>query len=169
MIKGKYLNYNQGQHRFNSIIDALHAANPNADLNTGKIVRSVIKKIDASGIISLVSRDLMDLNRPINNDNRLGILEYRRIIRELLVSKEILNHDNSLKKRLLHISIHGMNKTRRTDFEIGTRNGESCNDDIKDWFCNGLKTISPNIGVNNILIGDSSKAFHRLGDVDHDY
>lgn len=169
MVKREYLDYNIGQPKFNSVIDALHAASPKADINTSKIVRSIIEKIDASGIISKVSRTKMDLNRPINDQNRLGVLEYRQSLRDIVVSKGILIQDNIISKKFLHISVHGMAKSRITDFEIGTRNGESCSEDIRDWFCTRLQDISVNFGVDNFFPGDSSKAYHRLGDPDNGY
>jgi hypothetical protein len=169
MFKGKYLDYNIGQKHYNSVVDALHAASPKADMHTGEIVGLIIEKIDASGIISKVSRSKMDLNRPIDVHNRLGILEYRKFLQYIVISKGILIQHNRISKRFLHISVHGMDKSKHTDFEIGTRNGTSCCEEIKDWFCKRLEIISPNIGINNIFPGDPSKAYHRHGDPDNDY
>jgi hypothetical protein len=169
MIKRTYISYNIGRKSLNSLIDAVHAAPPNSDINTGKIVKSIITKIDASGIVAIISRNIMDLNRPINLNNRPGILEYRDTIRKILISKDLILKSNCLKRRFLHIAIHGMDKTRQTDFEIGTRMGESCSYDIRDWFCDNLKTISTNIGIDNIFPGDTSKAFHRNGDPENGY
>lgn len=169
MLKREYLDYNIGLKKYNSVVDALHAASPKADIYTGKIVRLIIEKIDASGIISKVSRTKMDLNRPMNDNNRLGILEYRQCLRDIVVSKGILAQDNRISKRFLHISVHGMAKSRTSDFEIGTRNGDSCSEDIRDWFCKRLESISANFGIDSIFPGDSSKAYHRLGDPDNNY
>ena len=47
---------------------------------------------------------------------------------------------------------------------IGTRNGESCSNEIKEWFIEEINKYYENIVVDSIFPGDSSKIVHRLGD-----
>jgi hypothetical protein len=47
---------------------------------------------------------------------------------------------------------------------IGTRNGESCSTEIKEWFVEEINKYYENIGVDSIFPGDSSKSVHRIGD-----
>ena len=84
MKRKRYLLYNIGDNNMCSHLDALHAQNPKSDQYTGKIVRGVIDKINASGIIATISRTIMDLNRPRNKTNAPAIDEYRDTINEIL-------------------------------------------------------------------------------------
>lgn len=165
----QHIDYNIGEENLNCHIDAVHAQNPGADLFTGEITREVIKKTNTSGIIATTSRRIMDINRPRDTKNALAIDEYRNAIREIIESKNILNEHNKLIQNYLHIALHGMRDERNVDFEIGTRSGEACSEEILSWFLKRLETISKNVSVNTIFPGDQSKSFHRYGDPDSDY
>lgn len=159
-----FLTYNLGEKKFSSHIDAVHAQRPNADKYTGEIVEGVFKKINASGIVSKISRDEMDMNRPRNQKNALAIDQYRETLRNILEFKDILDENGELNRNYLHIAIHGM-RNRETEFEIGTSNGNSCSSEVSDWFKTNLLTLSENIGVNSNFPGVLSKIeCHRNGD-----
>jgi len=169
MMKKKFMIYNIGENNFCSHVDAIHAENPKSDLHTGEIVNDVISRINASGIISTVSRTKMDLNRSRNDSNAPAIDEYRETINEIIESKSIILPDNTLSKNYLHMAIHGMKDDRGTEFEIGTYSGMSCSPEIERWFLSRLRTISTKIGLNKIFQGDQSKCFHRDGDPSSGY
>lgn len=111
----------------------------------------------------------MDINRPRNKKNAPAIDEYRELIKNILISKRILDDNGHLTKNYLHLAIHGMSNDRKTDFEIGTRYGNSCNGEVKTWFIMKLKKLSDNIGVDSIFPGNSSKSYHRNGDESNNY
>ena len=138
MVQKNFLKYNLGSTDFNCLIDALHAKPPESDQYTGEIVDQVVKDINVSGIISTISRTEMDINRPIDRENKSGIIEYRDTIYEILRHKGIINKIGSLTQRFLHLSIHGMKNRNKNVFEIGTRNGESCDAEISHWFVGEL-------------------------------
>eukprot|EP01029_Cantina_marsupialis_P030234 TRINITY_DN8077_c0_g1_i1.p1 TRINITY_DN8077_c0_g1~~TRINITY_DN8077_c0_g1_i1.p1 ORF type:complete len:215 (+),score=24.45 TRINITY_DN8077_c0_g1_i1:577-1221(+) len=165
----QHIKYNIGRQDLNCHIDAVHAENPRADLFTGDITSEVIKNINISGIIATTSRTIMDINRPRERKNAPAIDEYRNAIREIIESKNILDEQNKLIQNYLHIALHGIRDDRNVDFEIGTRNGETCSDEILDWFLRRLETVSKKISVNKLFPGDRSKSFHRYGDPDTDY
>lgn len=169
MKEGKYLKYNIGERKYSSHLDAIHAVNPNSDSYTGIIVDNVIKRINASGIIAIISRTKMDINRPRCDKNAPAIDEYRIIINEILKSKKIILPQNLLSKNYLHLAIHGMKDEHGTDFEIGTCYGTSCSPEIEKWFLKKLNTISTNVGVNRYFPGDQSKCYHREGDQSSNY
>jgi len=169
MKHNKHVKYNIGREDLNCHIDAVHAQNPRADLYTGEIASEVIKKINISGIIATTSRTIMDINRPRDRRNAPAIDEYRNAIREIIGSKKILDGQDNLIQNYLHIALHGMKDARNVDFEIGTRNGEACSDEILTWFLSRLETVSNKISVNEFFSGDRSKSFHRYGDPDTGY
>jgi len=141
MKNGEYVKYNIGKYESNCHIDAVHAQNPDSDQYTGEIVEAVIQGIDCSGIIATVSRTKIDINRPRNNQNAPAIDEFRSIIREIVESKNILNEEQELTKNYLHLAIHGMRDDRGTVFEVGTLNGNSCSQEIQDWFMEKLSSL----------------------------
>jgi len=169
MEKRKYINLNIGDQRFNCHIDAVHATNPDADLFTGKIVKNVIEINNFSGIISAISRTIMDLNRPRDNSNAPAIDEFRQAIKEILESKQIIDKDNKLTKNYLQLAIHGMKDSHNIEFAIGTKNGLTCSQEVIDWFVVKLKTITTKYVVNEIFNGDISKSFHRNGNKNSNY
>jgi N-formylglutamate amidohydrolase len=169
MINRNYIKFHLGDKMVNCHIDAVHAQAPNSDQYTGEIVEAVINEIDCSGIISIISRTVMDINRPRDNRNAPAVDEYRNAIRQIIMSKEILGLDSKLLKNYLHLAIHGMRNDRGTDFEIGTRFGNSCSQEIEFWFIEELKQLSTNLGVNSKFPGDRSKSVHRNGDPNGNY
>lgn len=169
MKKKKYILYNIGLDSINGHIDAVHAQGPRADQYTGDIVIGVIERLNVSGIIATISRNEMDLNRPRNNANAPAIDEYRTTIKEIIQAKKNFNKEGKLTKNYLHIAIHGMRDDRGAEFEIGTRNGESCSIEVLDWFLKRLNKLNQTYNVNNLFEGDPSKSFHRNGDLESGY
>ncbi len=168
MVKKRYLKYNIGDPKITAHIDAVHAQAPNADQFTGEIVEGVIEDINCSGIISTISRNIMDLNRPRSSENSAAIDEFRETIYEFLNHKKILDERNTLTKNYLHLAIHGM-RDRKNDFELGTRNGNSCSPQIYSWFRTRIEELSKNIGIDHVFPGDVSKSYHRHGDQGSNY
>ena len=164
-----HVKYHIGDITQRSHIDAVHAQSPRADLYTGDIVLGVIKQINASGIISTVSRTEMDINRPRDIRNADAIDEYRDAIYRIIVSKKILSKDNKLTKNYLHLAIHGMKDIRQSEFEIGTRNGDLCSKEVIDWFMKEILKFSKHVKLDNYFPGNQSKAFHRNGDITSGY
>lgn len=169
MERKKYILYNIGNKDLKSHIDAVHAQSPNSDQFTGEIVKGVINKINASGIIGIVSRDIMDLNRPRSKKNAPAIDEYRSAINAIVGSKKILDVNSNLTRNYLHLAIHGMKNHHKNEFEIGTRSGNSCSEEIIKWFMESIQVISKKVSLNNIFKGDGSKVFHRRGDLTSNY
>ena len=161
-----YLDYNLGEKKLISHIDAVHAQKPNSDKYTGKIVLGVVRQIDCSGIIAKISRDDMDINRPRNIEkNAHAVDEYRETIREIINSKEILDENGKLRRNYLHLAVHGMKDEWGTVFEIGTSKGNSCSLEVSEWFITKLKVLSKNFGVNDKFPGVEAKIeCHRKGD-----
>jgi N-formylglutamate amidohydrolase len=169
MVVKNYIEFHIGNITQRSHIDAVHAQNPKSDQYTGDIVLRVIKKINASGIIATISRTEMDINRPINSQNRPAIEEYRSAIKQIIISKNILDKESKLTKNYLHLAIHGMKDDRQSEFEIGTRYGDSCSKEVIDWFLKEIKKFTAAVNLNNLFPGDQSKAFHRKGDLSSGY
>lgn len=172
MEVGQYVKYSVGDVKLTCHLDAVHAQNPSADMNTDKIVQQVVDQTGVAGIVATVSRKKMDINRPPTESNAPAIKEYRDTIRKILDSKSLVAEDESgLTKRYLHIAVHGMRDDRPTDFEIGTRHGNSCDESIATWFHDELQShfLGAKIGMNNTFPGDKSKEFHRCGDPNSEY
>ena len=169
-IDKAYLKYYLGDPSISAHIDAVHAASPKADKYTDEIVDGVIYQTNCSGIIATVSRDAMDLNRPLSEKNQEAIMEYRETIKEILTHLNILD-DNRLTKPNLHLAIHGMRDIYGCDIELGTLNGSICDEEIKDWFHHRLtqEMHDAKIAVDKLFVGDQSKGYHRYGDLVHDY
>jgi hypothetical protein len=164
-IEKEFIKYYLGNRFIRAHVDAVHAAPPKSDQYTGEIVIGIIEKINCSGIISKVSREKVDLNRNRNETNEEAIDEYRRAINKILDSLSILEENNHILKRpYLHLAIHGMKNSYNREMIIGTRNGESCSTEIKEWFVEEINKYYENIGVDSIFPGDSSKSVHRIGD-----
>ncbi len=83
MVDKKYLK------DINLHIDAVHAQSPNSDQYTGEIVQAVVDRVNCSGIIATISRTVMDINRPINNQNTPAIGEFRNTIKEIIESNDM--------------------------------------------------------------------------------
>ena len=161
--KKKFNKFYLGSKEIRAHIDAVHAHPPKVDKFTGEIVEGVVDKINCSGIIAIVSRTTVDLNRLRNNENKEAIDEYRQTIREILKQTNILDENGRLLRPYLHLAIHGM-KGRDNEIEIGTRHGETCSPEVKNWFVNEIEKHVKKVQTDGRFPGDLSKSVHRCGD-----
>ena len=166
--KGKYIAYYLGNPNINCHIDAVHSKRPRGEINTKKLVTEIIKNIDCSGIYALISRNDMDLNRPLNEINEPAILEFREAILSILKHLKILDNSNKLIKPYLQLALHGMRNYAHKEIEIGTRNNETCSNEIFIWFkkkleenCKEVFNKDLKIAYNKEFIGNISKRVHR--------
>ncbi|KMM36901.1 N-formylglutamate amidohydrolase [Guptibacillus hwajinpoensis] len=172
-IQKNYVKYNLGNGYMCCHVEALHATPPAADLYTDLLVRKLIQKTGSAGIISTVSRTVIDLNRPPTDDNQEALTEYRKCIEEILnqlgICEEGIDH---ITVPYLHLSFHGMKDTHfgPLAIEIGTSRGRSCSKEVKKWFeeklTENLHTILPNATVifDNKFAGNKAIHLHRVGD-----
>lgn len=159
----KFVKFYLGSKEIRSHIDAVHACPPNADEFTGDIVEGVVKRINCSGIIAIVSRKIVDLNKPRNYNNKEAIDEYRQTIREILDHTNTLDKNRNLSRPYLHLAIHGM-RDRDKEIEIGTLHGKTCSREVKEWFVNEIKKHVKRAQTDGGFPGDPSKLVHRFGD-----
>lgn len=160
-----FLKFYLGDPGIRTHLDALHACPPDADEHTGEIVEGVINKINCSGIIAIVSRRRIDLNRPRNENNRDAVDEYRRTVREILQNTHPLEENGKLLKPYLHLDIHGMWDTEQNDeIEIGTLHGKACSAEVKQWLVAEMQKHFKQIQIDGRFSGDPSKAVLRCGD-----
>lgn len=160
-----FLKFYLGDPEIRAHLDALHACPPDADEHTGEIVEGVITKINCSGIIAIVSRRRIDLNRPRNENNRDAVDEYRRTVREILQNTRRLDKNGKLLKPYLHLDIHGMWDTEKNDdIEIGTLQGKTCSLEVRQWLVAEMQKHFKKIQIDGRFSGDPSKAVHRWGD-----
>jgi len=172
-INRTYLKMNKGNGYVCGLVDALHAAPPEADIHTDTIAQKVAQKTGCAVIIATVSRTIADLNRSPDGANEPAVREYRSSIREAVEYLDILDHvQNRITKPYLHLCLHGMKDDHYGPFaiEVGTARGQSCSAEIRDWFQESLKSkaeaLLPKIEVafDQIFVGDRSIALHRNGD-----
>ena len=160
----KFIKFYMGSKKIRSHIDALHACPPKADEFTGEIVEGVVNKINCSGIIAIVSRTIIDLNRPRNSNNEEGIDEYRQTIREILRYIGNLDRNEKLLRPHLHLAIHGMKDEGNVDIEIGTLHNKTCSPEVTKWLVNEIQKHDKKVQIDGRFPGDSSKPVHRCGD-----
>ena len=165
---GKYIAYYLGNPNIHCHVDAVHSKSPKEDINTKELVIAIIKNTNCSGIYALISREYMDLNRPLNENNKPAIFEYRTAIFSILNHLKILENSKKLIKPYLHLALHGMKNNALKEIEVGTRNNETCSDGIFIWFRKNLEEISKDmfnrdlkIVYNEKLKGNISKNVHR--------
>ncbi|MBN8210497.1 hypothetical protein JI666_17210 [Bacillus sp. NTK071] len=172
-IKKNYVKYNHGKGYLCCHVEALHATPPSADLYTDLLVKSLIQKTGCAGIISTVSRTVIDLNRSPTMDNLAAVTEYRKSIQEIVTHLGIYEEEtNRLTVPYLHLSFHGMKDSHYGPLaiEVGTLRGKSCSEDVKNWFTEmlteNIQSILPHATVifDNKFIGDKSIHLHRVGD-----
>jgi len=166
--EGEFIAYYLGDPSINCHIDAVHSINPKKDINTKELVIEIIKNANCSGIYALISRKEMDLNRPINKTNKPAILEYRKVINSILNHLRIIDKNHNLTSLYLHLALHGMKNNAFKEIEVGTRDNETCSDDIFIWFSKKLEEISREVFKRDLKIvynvklkGNSSKVVHR--------
>ena len=160
----KFIKFYMGSKKIRSHIDALHACPPEADEFTGDIVEGVVNKINCSGIIAIVSRTIVDLNRLRNSNNEEGNDEYRQTIREILGHIGNLDGNGKLSRPYLHLALHGMKDKWNVDIEIGTLHGKTCSPEVKEWFVSEIKKHFRRVQIDGRFCGDPSKSVHRCGD-----
>ena len=175
MKKGEFLVWHPGSTGSRILVDAVHAAPPNADVYTGRIARAAAKMLGGHCIVATVSRTIADLNRPRTPSNAKAIDEYRAVIRSLLSDAELLIH-NQLNQPVLHLAVHGMTDDHGYDVEIGTRNGVSCSARVRDLVKSRLENWARRVGaqgprvvLDQRFIGDASKIVHRCGEASSRY
>ena len=73
-----------------------------------------------------------------------------------------------IQKPYLHLALHGMKNYAHKEIEIGTRNNQTCSNEIFIWFrkklqekCKKVFNRDLKIVYNKEFIGDSSKGVHR--------
>lgn len=158
------------------ILDAPHAAEPRADAFTGPITEAAARIAGATAIISQVSREIADLNRPYGfKGNEAAVAEYRDALGSVLAESGLLDNSDQLCRPVLHLCIHGMKD--RVDYpyaiEVGSAPyygpGESCSPAVRDSVyaaanAFGQTTIDLPASLNECFYGDASLLVHRLGD-----
>ncbi|HEC37231.1 hypothetical protein LCGC14_0578640 [marine sediment metagenome] len=166
--EGEYITYYLGNPSINCHIDAVHSINPKKDINTKELVIEIIKNTNCSGIYASISRTKMDLNRQINKTNKPAIIEYRKVIYSILNHLRIIDKNHNLTRLYLHLALHGMKDNAFKEIEVGTRNNETCSDEIFIWFRKKLEEISREVFKRDLKIvynvklkGNSSKVVHR--------
>ena len=176
--EGRFVCWTRGGMGTVILIDALHAASPQADAYTGPIVEAAARALSAHCIIAAVSRTEVDLNRPRDSSNAAAIDEYRAVIRGLLEGTELLEPpDHRLRKPFLHLAVHGMDDGHGYDVEVGTRRGDSCSgmvrtlvrDVLRSWAGESWTPREPKVVLDHTFVGDRSKVVHRLGEPESSY
>ena len=119
MRKGEFLVWHPGRTGSRILVDAVHAARPQADVYTGPIARAAAKKLGGHCIIATVSRTRADLNRQRGPSNAKAIDEYRTAIRSLLTDAELLIHNQLKSNQCYTLAVHGMTDAHGCDVEIG--------------------------------------------------
>lgn len=134
-IQKKYVKYHKGSGQLCCHVEALHAAPPAADRYTDNIVLGIMAQTHCAGIISTVSRQMVDLNKLPDGMNNEGVQEYRNCVRDILEHLGIVQENEWINRHYLHLSIHGMKDEHHGPFaiEVGTRNGQSCSKEMKKW------------------------------------
>jgi hypothetical protein len=167
-----YLKFAVGKRLPCVLVDAVHAAKPRSELYTGEIVEAVAARTRCHCIIATVSRDVADLNRPPDDENREGIEEYRSTIRSMLRGAGLLGHVGELSQPFLHLAIHGFEDRDDFDIDLGTRHGRCCTDVVRNWIhgavCFWAETYKREcreliVAVDRLFRGDQSKEFHSRG------
>lgn len=174
-ITAYYLKFRYATQCPTVLIDAVHAAKPNSDKYTGKIVAAVAASTGCNAIIAIGSRDVADINRPPNEKNSRAVNEFRNTINHLLNYSGLLNETGNLVSPVLHLAIHGMAYNLNADIELGTCYGQSCSPQIleqvklqiEQWAPSLSKT--PKLTENKRFSGNISKTYHRTGDSESGY
>ena len=161
----EYIAFDHGKQDIFVNIEAIHAESPNADLYTGNIVQEVARQTGASLILSRISRDVMDLNRPRGRFNYPAVDEYRATIGDILTNQGLLDQTHKLKQPFLHLSLHGMQDEWKRDLEIGTGYGHYCAPAVKNWFVGQVAEVTKSYGVDDLFPGYTFRSVLRDGDL----
>ena len=160
------------------IIDAPHASGPPAyaDEFTGNIADYVSCKTGAGQIVSLIPRNLADLNRKIDYRNGISVSAHRQhrdALYNILFRKDLLDSSSDVRKPLLYISLHGMTgyslpRLGKVDIEIGTRHGMLCNYDTASWVKHNLQyKLKRHVVIDKKFVGDPCLCAHIHGEGPH--
>ena len=128
--------YRVGESGLPVIVEALHAQPPRDDRYTGDIVAQGSEDNGLNAIICNVSRDLVDLNRPVGSNCPAEAREdYEKAI------TEILDRNGYNSGPFLLLSVHGCLNQPNADnsFYLGTYHGRSCLPDVQEWLLGYLK------------------------------
>jgi N-formylglutamate amidohydrolase len=167
--QGSFVNYRAASGLVNVVLDAPHAARPSSDLHTGSIVQQAADRLACHVVVGLVSRTVADLNRAPTESSRGAVSEYRQFLEQAVMAAG-LDPDGKLTRDFLHLSIHGMKDREEYDFELGTRDGETCSPQVESWamdVCGRWATALPNaprVALNRRFRGDPVLEVHRHGD-----
>lgn len=107
-IYGNYLKYNKGIGFISCYVDVFYVELFVVDLFMDKIVENLVKKIGCVGIVSMIFRIIVDLNRNLNEINYEGIYEYRSIIKEIVKFLKIIDSNNFFLIFYLYLFFYGM-------------------------------------------------------------
>lgn len=165
MKKVEYVDFEIGDPQTRAHVDAIHSQNPNGEYFTGELAQKVSGGTGASWLKSMISRDVMDLNRPRGRFNYPAIDEYRDVLSEIWEQKGFSDELGLLRLPVLHLSFHGMQNDWGKDLEIGTGYGHYCDPSVKQWFTDEIKKLSQNVGIDDIFPGYTFRSVLRDGDV----
>lgn len=165
MYQAQYLHYHPGSPDTKILTEALHAKGPGADLYTGKLVQAIHESNKTAAIVSNVSRETMDLNRPRTCSNQPAVDEYRQVISQMFEDRGMLDEYGRLQAPFLQISIHGMQDEWKRDVEIGTGYGHYCSPVVKQWLINFFNGTGLNFGMDDLFPGYTFRSVLREGDM----
>lgn len=177
---GKYVKARSATARPFIVIDAVHAVEPSSDGCVGLIAEMARKRLGCHVIISTISREVMDLNRPRSEKNARGVDAYRLTLQSMLQSAGALDADGLAVAPILHLAVHGM-KDRGWALEVGTSpiGDGACSTSCRRWMWEHTQSWCdeneiPGVPLDDIVLngmfsGDPSTTCHRHGDELHDY
>jgi len=164
LYSGQFIHYDYGSSSSRVHVDAVHTQNPGGEFFTGEMAEHLTRETGASCLISRISRQDMDLNRPRSEANYPAVNEYRKAMHQILNAKGLLNEQGGIIQPFLHLSFHGMRDDWGRDIEIGTGYGHYCNPDVKTWFSRKIGTFTENWGIDDIFPGYTFRSVLRDGD-----
>lgn len=165
LVESTFVAFDIGNPDILSGIEAIHAEGPSADLYTGAITEQITGETGASSILSRVSREVMDLNRPRGRFNYPAVDQYREAYTKLFLQQGLLDACWKLKQPFLVLSLHGMQNEWKRDLEIGTGYGHYCSSAVKQWFVNQVANVTDSYGVDDIFPGYTFRSVLRDGDL----
>ncbi|MCP4229788.1 MAG: N-formylglutamate amidohydrolase [bacterium] len=129
------IRYRVGESGLPVIVEALHAQPPRDDRYTGDIITGISEDHGFNAIICNVSRDLVDMNRPVGSNCPA---EARRDYEKAVA--EILEKCGYVDRPFLLLSVHGCLNPSDSEhsFYVGTYHGHSCIPEVQEWLMSYL-------------------------------